>query len=241
MTWQSCEETHWRQRSADKCLWQMISWVEDSEALSELVDKNITQTSSIHSHREVCKVWSGVDLSRTACWSRQREDDTRFILESCEDTEPSREWSKDKERYVRVIRVCVCERSSVCIYKDCEERDPSHACRREVRDPKVCCNIFPVLNTKLQPMTSGGVMKETKGNTQGQNRGHRWHICCRHMLHYRKLMLLCDAPQLTPLLDVLILLIISKLWCNNRWPRNQRIFINNKTIPPTVTVNILSK
>ncbi len=59
------------------------------------------------SYRCFWKVWSSVDQSRAACWSRQREDDTRFILESCEDTEGSRQWGKDKERPVRAVRECV--------------------------------------------------------------------------------------------------------------------------------------
>lgn len=62
------------------------------------------------------------------CIEARREDDTRFILESCEDKEGSRQWRKDKERHVRAVSVCV----SVCIYEDCYECVP-HACMQEYK------------------------------------------------------------------------------------------------------------
>lgn len=57
------------------------------------------------SYRCVWKVWSGAEQNRAVCWSRQGEDDTRFILESWEDKEGSRQGRKDKERHVRVLCV----------------------------------------------------------------------------------------------------------------------------------------
>lgn len=96
----------------NKCLWKKRSvyFTESRTEIWKQSQKNMAR------FRCVWKVWSGVDQSQAVCWSRQREDDTRFILESWEDKEGSRQWRKDRERHVRTVCVYVCVYSKICIY-----------------------------------------------------------------------------------------------------------------------------
>lgn len=70
-----------------------------------------TEKNCREKHSE--KVQRSVDKSRSLFRSRQREDDTRFILESCEDMKKSSQSTEDKERHVRgvCVYVCVCTMS----------------------------------------------------------------------------------------------------------------------------------
>lgn len=79
-----------------------------------------------HIYKEVSKTGDefgkcGVVLMRAELHvdADEREDDTQFILEGCEDTEGSGGRTRR-----HMSDVYVCQHSSVCIYKDCEQCDP---------------------------------------------------------------------------------------------------------------------